>query len=506
MANMAVFCDGTWNTPNDTDGGVPSPTNVVRMYNALSECDAVGVTQNRYYHPGVGTDGGRINRLLEGGTGKGLDRNIMSAYKWVSTQYEAGDKLFLLGFSRGAYTVRSLAGMITRCGLLDLVGSDDETAWASVEAVFDCYRHKKTPVRAQRPIRMDGARIEIEFLGVWDTVGALGIPDHLALLNLVDDLREHDFHDTELSAQVRRARHAVAIDELRESFGPTLWSNAESHPDAKEVWFPGVHSNVGGGYGQTGLSDGPLLWMIKQAQTSGLSFRENALKHITPNSSCILHNSWTGVFEKLKSQPRSAPFIHRESVDAGRLHESALTRQNDPPLDQPPYWPTDSVETADARVVEIYARQIWNATGLYLRAGVRYELTAVGQWMDGPIKCGPEGTADGQFHIAEVAHLAASAWGKVETLFQAATGNDRADFWFTRREEALPWFSLVGVVANGFVDSRGNRINSETFAIGQSAEFEPARSGYLFCFANDAWNAYENNRGGVTLTVQRQDN
>ena len=254
MANLAVFCDGTWNTPHDTDGGVPSPTNVVRMYNALSEYDAVGGRQNRYYHPGVGTDGGRFNRLLEGVTGKGLDRNIMSAYKWVSTRYEAGDKLFLLGFSRGAYTVRSLAGMIIRCGLLDLVGAEDETAWSSVEVVFDCYRHKKTPMLMQRPIRMDSARIEIEFLGVWDTVGALGIPDHLALLNLVDDLREHDFHDTELSAQVKRARHAVAIDELRESFSPTLWSNAASHPDAEEVWFPGVHSNVGGGYGQTGLS------------------------------------------------------------------------------------------------------------------------------------------------------------------------------------------------------------------------------------------------------------
>lgn len=118
MRNLIVCCDGTWNTPEQREGGVPVPTNVVRLYNALAETDANGNAHLRYYHPGVGTEGSLLDRAVGGGMGVGLDQNIKSAYRWVCDYFQDGDRLFLFGFSRGAYTVRSLAGLLSHCGIL----------------------------------------------------------------------------------------------------------------------------------------------------------------------------------------------------------------------------------------------------------------------------------------------------------------------------------------------------------------------------------------------------
>lgn len=142
MANLVVCCDGTWNTPDDTEGGLPAPTNVVKFYNALADADAKGVTQQKYYHPGVGTDGGWWNQAVGGGAGVGLDHNIKSAYQWLGYRYRPGDQIFLIGFSRGAYTVRSLGGMIAKSGLLDISAADlsPEEAWRRINVAFDYYR------------------------------------------------------------------------------------------------------------------------------------------------------------------------------------------------------------------------------------------------------------------------------------------------------------------------------------------------------------------------------
>src|SRR6266567_2642363 len=140
MKNLVVCCDGTWNTPDEMDHGLPSPTNVVKLYNALARDDA----QAAYYHPGVGVGKGWWDHLAGGGTGEGLDQNIMSAYHWLARTYGVGDKIFLLGFSRGAYTVRSLGGLISKCGLLDLTQPELEleTVWRRVREVFAAYRDK----------------------------------------------------------------------------------------------------------------------------------------------------------------------------------------------------------------------------------------------------------------------------------------------------------------------------------------------------------------------------
>src|ERR1041384_6013331 len=117
MKRLIVCCDGTWNTPEQEENNAPCPTNVVRLFNSLADQDANGNEQLNYYHPGVGTDGSLLAKTAGGMYGEGLDKNIKSAYSWLANHYEDGDAIYVFGFSRGAYTVRSLSGLIGRCGL-----------------------------------------------------------------------------------------------------------------------------------------------------------------------------------------------------------------------------------------------------------------------------------------------------------------------------------------------------------------------------------------------------
>lgn len=514
--HLIVFCDGTWNTPDQMDGGLPAPTNVVKLRNALASTDAGGNEQRIYYHTGVGTDGTWWNRIAGGGLGEGLNKNIMSAYNWLARNYQAGAKIWLFGFSRGAYTARSLGGMISRCGLLDPVSSkmSESEIWAAIEDLFANY---KLPEKEAPPVVATKARqfhkvnagapckhsINIECIGVWDTVGALGVPEDMALLSLIDGAEKYRFHDTGLSDIVVNARHAMAMDEKRQSFLPTLWTNVADKATVKQIWFPGVHADVGGGYGLCGLSDGALQWMIDETQQLGLRFRDGARGQLAPNPMAQLHDSVTGVFKNLKTRPRSIPLVNAASLE---IHQSAIDRWANPPLSQGDYWkPTSFVD--GTATVEIFASQHWNYTGIYLEAGVEYTFTATGEWIDGSIPCGPDGQDDGKFHLGVIAQMGASLLGKGEGLYTKLTGNHQADFWYTKREENAPWFALVGVIANGAVatddpERLADFPPHEVVLIGKSAKFSPKASGYLYAFANDAWQMYANNRGSVRLTVE----
>jgi len=507
MANLVVCCDGTWNTPDQTDGGLPSPTNVPRLFNALADTDQNGNEQKKYYHSGVGTDGGWWNRLVGGGAGRGLNDNIKSAYQWLAYNYQPDDKIFLFGFSRGAYTVRSLSGLITRCGLLEIKGLLPNDAWKRINQAFVFYRSKKLSA-AYKNYKFHNVgdqgdpsgSTKIHFIGVWDTVGALGIPDDMALLNLLDDPDEHRFHDTELCNIVEHARHAVAIDEHRATFAPTLWTKIEVHPDAKQIWFPGVHGDVGGGYLQTDLSDRALAWMIGEAMKLGLKFQD-ITKQIHPYVWGVAHDSLTGIFKALKTRPRSVPTL---AGPASVFDQSATDRHKTSPIAQGAYWPTRTLNVGDPVTIDIFAREHWNATGLYLETGASYELKASGQWVDGDIKSAPDGQPDARY-LGEVVRMAASGLGHIETLYQSLTKNRQADFWWTKREEEYPWFSLIGVIANGAPANDDNPSGDIVFKIGNGCKLDIklGEAGYLYCFANDAWQAYGNNNGSVALTVRR---
>jgi hypothetical protein len=214
--------------------------------------------------------------------------------------YEAGDELYLFGFSRGAYTVRSLGGLIRNCGIMKPEFLD------FVTEAYHLYRDRTSLTHPDSDLMkafkksygIDAEETKIKFMGVWDTVGALGVP----LRWFYGLNKKYEFHDVKLSGQIKYAYHALAIDEKRKIFEPTLWELSEHAKQSadpqicEQVWFPGVHSNVGGGYVDSGLSDIALKWMINKASETGLAFDKNYIEKIKPNSCGELRNSAGGIF------------------------------------------------------------------------------------------------------------------------------------------------------------------------------------------------------------------
>ena len=284
MKRIAIFADGTWNSPEQ--GG---STNVLQMARAVRPV-ANGVEQVAFYDWGVGTD---RKKLAGGISGAGIDKNIMDCYRFIVHNYNKGDKLFFFGFSRGAYTVRSLAGFIRNCGLIKREHAD------KIPAAYRLYRKrsKLSGPNAEQAVkfRQDYAVADItpiEFTGVWDTVGALGIP--VPFWGTLGE-REFLFHDTEPSKIIKHARHAVSIDENREDFEPTLW-NHKPELDLRQVWFAGVHSDVGGGYNEFGLSHCANQWMLKEATTFGLKFESHFVNSLQPDPVDKQHNERKGIY------------------------------------------------------------------------------------------------------------------------------------------------------------------------------------------------------------------
>jgi uncharacterized protein (DUF2235 family) len=312
MRRLVVCSDGTWKSAESKE-----PTNVVIFAQALPGVAPDGIEQRHFYDPGVGT-GSFIDRVSGGAFGSGLSENVKDAYGWLVTNYEPGDEIFLVGFSRGAYTVRSAAGLIRKCGLLRREHAD------RIRAAYDLYRQRdRSPDSDEaRAFRERFSRaVEIAFLGVWDTVGSLGVP--LVGLRLLTRL-PYRFHDTELTGIVKRAYHAVAIDERRRAFDPALWTNApKPGQQIEQVWFAGVHSNIGGGYPDRGLSDIALLWMIDRARAAGLSFKDEYLEaRVKPNEAGTLYNSLTGAYLALGWHTR----VMGVRGAAESVHVSALAR------------------------------------------------------------------------------------------------------------------------------------------------------------------------------------
>jgi uncharacterized protein (DUF2235 family) len=285
MSKRIAYCaDGTWET-------AAQHTNVYKLFKSLK----VSADQMPFYDDGVGADGNPITRLLGGAFGTGLWKKIRDGYTKISQVYEAGDELFIFGFSRGAYTARSLAGMIAVCGLPTANFND-----ALVDTAFRAYRDKDdrpTLLAQLKDCKMADAKIKM--VGVWDTVGSLGIP---SVFGAIDPIL-YGFLDTGLHPNVLNAYHAMAIDEKRVEFPATLWT---SQPAAgqllEQVWFCGVHGDVGGGEPDdvgnvTALSDITLSWMMNKASALGLVVDPAMLtQYASPAdpkySLDTLHESW----------------------------------------------------------------------------------------------------------------------------------------------------------------------------------------------------------------------
>ncbi|MCC5844078.1 MAG: DUF2235 domain-containing protein [Verrucomicrobia bacterium] len=271
--NIAIFSDGTWQKLNPE-----TQTNVVKLARMVELDAEASVRQVVFYDQGVGSS--PWTRLRGGAFGVGINSNILRAYLFLCMNYNEGDEVYLFGFSRGAYTVRSLAGLIYCCGLLR------RHQVRSVYRAMEIYRDPRIKPGHETAVRFRAAigvrdfpdepgRIPIKFLGCWDTVGSLGIPDLCPLIPL-DRLvnRKHDFHDTVLNRKTEYAAHAVAVDEIRKPFdvAPMHLGDAKQKTQLQQRWFPGDHGSVGGGSDELApLSDGPLLWMKGCASGEGFS-------------------------------------------------------------------------------------------------------------------------------------------------------------------------------------------------------------------------------------------
>jgi hypothetical protein len=316
MKRLIVCCDGTWNAP---DGA--HLTNIEKIARTVQTDPgpAGGTYQLVYYAAGVGTNSYKADKILGGAFGFGLLHNVIACYRFLAQNYEPGDEIFIFGFSRGAYTARSLGGMIARVGLLTKESLVDERLPTAVLL----YQRKDMPTgvlgEGVEEFKHDHCSdAKVNFLGVFDTVGALGVPGLK---------RAPKFHDVQLGADVVCARHALAIDELRLKFVPTFWEAREKAPTeddrVKQVWFEGAHSDVGGGYGDTGLSDTSLLWMATEAHAKGLVFDVPLLSHyVSSGSDPIRHNPLNSMYRVdnalLKAKAAMIPSKTPSAFKAGR--------------------------------------------------------------------------------------------------------------------------------------------------------------------------------------------
>jgi uncharacterized protein (DUF2235 family) len=317
----ALFLDGTWNNVDDN-------TNVWRM---KSLC-AKSPEQLVYYSAGVGTQSGE--HISGGMFGIGINEEVTTAYQWLVEHYETDTQVFIFGFSRGAFTARSLAGFISKCGLLK-PGSP-----VSVKQLYERYRKGtatsvlalgKMPElglsREDQWVKEYSRPIPIWFQGVWDTVGALGVP-----LPCIPKISRADFAflETDLRINNTHAYHALAIDEHREPFAPTLWTKStpkhgETYPSrtldkVEQRWFVGAHANVGGGYENDLLAQIPLDWLMKKAIEHGLVFNDNVVIDGDENG-CPIRDSLAemlhGIYEVLTLGKHHYRTIGSEPVDTG---------------------------------------------------------------------------------------------------------------------------------------------------------------------------------------------
>jgi uncharacterized protein (DUF2235 family) len=310
--NIIICLDGTWNKPDEPDAEIEKDTNVRNLYEL---CVSDSTNQIAYYDEGVGSHW--YDKIRGGVSGHGLSKNIREAYYEIARQYKSNgndiDKVFIFGFSRGAYTARSLAGMIYSCGLLE----KDKLNEKNIEQAFDVY--KKGDKQERTEYKDLNIKCPIHMLGVWDTVGALGIPVSFFKKFTNKFLQ---FHDTKLNKEIKSAYHAIAIDEQRETFKPSLWdmSNKKDNQTIEQAWFAGVHSDIGGGYPERHHSDIAFKWMLDKAKDQGIMIHDNHGYEFKPDLTKEIHDSYKKYYGSKERRVASisedyTPKVHRSVQD-----------------------------------------------------------------------------------------------------------------------------------------------------------------------------------------------
>ncbi|MDT0604510.1 MULTISPECIES: DUF2235 domain-containing protein [Thalassotalea] len=320
MKRIIICADGTWNRPEQL-GKDQYPTSVLTFARHLLPEDDTGTKQVVFYDWGIGS---YHDQLSGGAFGAGLEKNVLDGYRFLVHNYDIGDEIYLFGFSRGAYTIRSLCGLINNCSVLK------SAEGRLVEKAFDIYKTKKHTPKSQfakdwRAEHSIANQVKIHFVGVWDTVGALGLP--FSIFGLIKD--KHLFYDRKLGSNLKTVRHALSLDETRDDFEATIWQPRDD-VDLAQVWFAGVHADIGGSYKPDNdgkvLSDIPMQWLLTEAENSGLAFdnqlKQRALRaHNCANAS--QHNEYKGKYKLLGKRIREIP---AQTEIPTYVHSSVQTR------------------------------------------------------------------------------------------------------------------------------------------------------------------------------------
>jgi len=326
--NIVVFSDGT-----GQEGGVGPESNVYKLYNMVL---ARSPKQIVFYDRGLGTD--RIKMAATIG-GFGIFKNVRACYEFIYENYEADDKIYLFGFSRGAYTVRILSGFIHQFGILPKARSDK-----IIKQAYSIYKIRNPEKRKNAAEKFLATRhtmwAPIKFLGVWDTVNALGLP--IKFIDIAFEkipFTRYQFHDLSLSGTVENAYHALAIDDERMAFHPTLWdTKIAKNQSLKQVWFCGMHTDVGGGYPEQEVSDVALQWMCQMAKKHGLLIYPKHMVKISSNANGKIHDSrGKGIAKFFRKKVRSWRInTHGQPCIHSSVLKRTLNRHNQI---NPPYKP-----------------------------------------------------------------------------------------------------------------------------------------------------------------------
>ena len=357
--NIVLLSDGTGNSR-----GKHFRTNVWRVYEALDLADPKDPKTPRqfaFYDDGVGSSSFKPLALLGGAIGFGLARNVRDLYQFLCRTYRDGDRIYAFGFSRGAFTIRVLIGLIMSQGLVKYQGDEGELQRLS-KAAYRAYRYKYTPVvnyllplrrlrdaliggwarlRGREPYRREENRAapKVEFLGLWDTVDAYGLPVDELMRGIDKVVWPGTMRDLKLDRQVKQAVHALALDDERNAFHPRLWDESceADRNRIRQVWFAGMHSDVGGGYADQGLSHVSLDWVMTAAENAApdralrLRFveRVRSIQRELSDENGPMNDSRRGLAGYYRYNPRRLERLYADAGMAGvrpKVHMSALRR------------------------------------------------------------------------------------------------------------------------------------------------------------------------------------
>ena len=502
VRRLIVCCDGTWNTP-ETD----EPTNVVKIAQVIPRgtADAEHIV---YYDEGIGTQN-LMDKWLGGAFGEGLDLNIRQAYRFLALNHREGDQILLFGYSRGAYTVRSLAAMIATSGLLD------RAQITAVHHAYENYRnHRDNDDQASAFRHTYQTTVPtIHFLGCWDTVQALGIPDQSEWITLSEKLRRrYQFINTRIGAHIQHAAHAVAIDEQRKAFDVSLMQPAigRAPEQVTEYWFPGDHGCVGGGSRyKRGLSDTALHWIAEQAtRHTGLVTDFTLLpdgrhqdhtaffhavtqratrRHIPPNAR--FHPSALQRFVDLPDYPAALNDAQRRQLGsaAANTTPSLNLASSDAPV---------TLSPGEHRHLIVHAKPRTNNSHVRLEQHGHYRIS-VGRsqfWQDDDIHCDAKGWSTTSHH-AQLNALQHTGLRWIERL-SVKVVND------------ANWMELIGVIDTADTHLRiGDGLTPDRQTGRYHFNFIADHTGLFHAFANDAatlvGDTYGNNSGWLVINIER---